>query len=133
MTGGCGWQVPELDWNFFASYHGHSLADTHAAHAKKAVIRFQLLAQHRGGVAAAVPSDAEAVRAVIQNGVVNSTPMVLPPIQRPPRMELRPLKDGIKRFHQFRFPAKGWAVECRELSGQGKWQRQDIVPKVSRT
>jgi hypothetical protein len=126
--------VPELVWNFFASYHGHSLADSHASHVSQLLRREQSAAVHTQRTELAViPSSAEAVGDLIQRKLVNCTSFTLARIPRPEvRTDLRSLAGGIKKFHQFRFPQEKSVVLCRELSAdpsQGTWVKQIIVPK----
>ena len=37
---------PRVYWNYWVSYHGHSLCDSHAGHVKRALTRAQGNAQH---------------------------------------------------------------------------------------
>jgi len=112
--------TPELQWHFYAAYHGHSLCDSHAGRAKTAVRSAQRNAQHDAGGALAigkVPRSAEAVGEAIVDRCKSTTAQTLPTIVRPHgRPALRQLKaggKGIKSYYSFRFPGEPGEVQCR--------------------
>jgi len=129
--------MPELQWHFYAAYHGHSLCDSHAGRAKTAVRSAQRNAQHDAGGALAigkVPRSAEDVGHAIVDRCKSTTVQTLPAINRPDeRSELRHLKaggKGIKSYYSFRFPGEPGEVECRALSGVGEWIATTVEEKA---
>jgi hypothetical protein len=125
--------APTVTWNFLASYHGHSLADSHAGVAKAALRTAQREAQQRTDASAMadIPQSA-AHLADLLDRLKSTTAIVLPSIDRPAqRQELRSLAKGIKRYHQFEFTGVVGEVKCRVLSEEGPWLLQTVRTKAS--
>jgi len=95
--------VPELIWNVTAPYHGHGTADSHAGSVSQTLTRAQLGRQHTGGLAASPPSTVDEFMVMIGK-MKNCVPESFEQIERPQiRQDIDSLKDGIKKFYQFRY------------------------------
>jgi len=102
--------------------------DSHAGHVKRALTAEQRNAQHAAGGpygAPNVPASPEAIAAVIEKRLSNTTAITLGKVERAARDDYAPLKaedgDGITKFYQFLFQGDG-TIKCRQLSGEGDWQ-----------
>jgi hypothetical protein len=106
----CYFNKKKITHNFFASYHGHSLADSHAGRDKQ-VIKSEYLSsqQSRMNIGANSsqqiywgPASANDIQIILQNKIENTTAIVLTDIDRDP--ELKPKVAGlvnIKQYHCF--------------------------------
>jgi len=115
--------APVIEWYFFASYHGHSLADSHAGKI--------MMAFHAACQAGKRPADDVALGALIEVALSHTHVTVLPLIPRPKvRRDLSSLADGTKKWHVFVF-IDGKGVLCREhAESEDPYVLQTVVTKL---
>jgi len=120
--------------HFFASYHGHSLADSHAAIIKRVVLSQYQFSQFQRFSAATFalywgPSTAHELAQLISQGCSNTRVHVLPDIDRD--KERKPQIQGInsiKIMHCFQY--QDGVCRCAELS-ENQLQQQSQQPGSS--
>ena len=106
----CYFQGKRITHNFFAAYHGHSLADSHAGRDKQVIKAEYLSSQHSRLQLLPLsarpvywgPSSARDVQIILQKKIENTTAVVLADIDRDP--QLKPAVAGlpnIKQYHSF--------------------------------
>ncbi len=109
--------LKKLSWHFFASYHGHSICDRHAAHGKRLIKS----AINTGRTPQGVESFAESLNCL------NRTTVEILVDRANPILEVNKLK-GIKSFHCFQFA--GESVYCQRRTLYGAAVRHQLVKRA---
>ena len=92
-----------IQYNFYASYHGHNACDAVASHAKSAIKKYQL----NFAIPVNNQSDVVGVLANMPSSIVMKA---ICGLGKPPKV---PTFKGISRYHCFRFPAHGKIIAHR--------------------
>eukprot|EP01117_Protostelium_nocturnum_P012926 TRINITY_DN4786_c0_g1_i2.p2 TRINITY_DN4786_c0_g1~~TRINITY_DN4786_c0_g1_i2.p2 ORF type:complete len:210 (+),score=57.21 TRINITY_DN4786_c0_g1_i2:1146-1775(+) len=112
----------DLVWNFFASYHGHSICDSHTGVAKQAVMRQQVIAE--GHIS----------KEVLLSTVSKLKNTIVVEMEDVPKRDFNVTElSQVKLYHQW-IPIGHGEFECRELSGIGERVKQKInqIPIIQR-
>lgn len=127
----------QVEWNFFASYHGHSLCDSQAGVLKRKANDDQQSRRQNHGSGVEVRSSGRALGDLIEEQLNDATAIVLSTINRKENRELLYSLKGTKMTHSFQFMngdkenPNDQIILMREKTNEGEWKRMIIKKKTN--